>query len=65
MGLAPLDEPYTTSDKSVSTFQLRDSEVVVEDSPVGYVARIERTDRIEYAGPLDYQTLLALSEVSQ
>ncbi len=63
----PVDAPTSDSTFAVSTFQLSNSDVVVQRSPVGYICRIERSEgqpKIEYAGPHDRATLLRLAEVS-
>lgn len=65
-GLATNPEVQSaTSGKSVSTFHLAHSDVIVADSRAGYIARIERDTRVEYAGPLDYATVLSLAEVAR
>lgn len=53
-----------STDKDVATFDLAHSTIVLEDGPAGPVARIERSGRTEYAGPLPEETVDALREVS-
>jgi len=46
-------------------FDLAHSTVFLEHGPAGIVARVERHDRVEYAGPLPQATIDALAEVAQ
>lgn len=63
----PTDEPTEDSHKAVSPseYQLEHSRVVLEPGPAGTVARVERKERTEYAGPLDSETIRALAEVAE
>lgn len=46
-------------------FELANTRIVVEPSPAGATARIERPGWHEYAGPLPSKTIDALAEVSR
>lgn len=45
-------------------FELRNTHVVIEHGPAGLLARIERIDGVDYAGPLSPATVDALGEVA-
>jgi len=60
-----IEEPGDSDE--TTEFWLRNSIVTTERGPVGTLLKIERfSDRFEvdYAGPVDYDTLRALEEVS-
>lgn len=44
-------------------FVLAHSKVYLENGPAGVLARVERYDVVEYAGPLPQETIEALAEV--
>lgn len=45
-------------------FRLANSFVVLEPGPGGPIARVERTDGVDYAGPLPEPTVDALRELA-
>jgi len=47
------------------TLTLANSVVELEAGPAGTIARVERGDGVEYAGPIDAATVAALREVSR
>lgn len=62
----PVVESSGDSAKTVTTvYNLQHSTVTVQETPNGPIARIEREDSIEYAGPLSLDTLAALTEVAE
>ena len=48
-----------------NTLTLANSVVELQSGPVGTIARIDRADAVDYAGPLDEATIVALREVSR
>lgn len=46
------------------TYRTANTTVRIEPGPAGVLARIERDGRVEYAGPLDDDTVDALREVA-
>lgn len=48
----------------MTTIRTENAEVVIEETPDGRFARIERNGEIDYAGPLPAGTVRALMEVS-
>lgn len=53
-----------SSTKEPATFELENSVVTLEAGPAGAIARIDRTDETDYAGPLPIETIRALREVA-
>ena len=45
-------------------FELSNSTVILEYGPAGVIARIERPEWVDYAGPLPSETIEALAEVA-
>jgi len=57
----------TTAESTETKLTLRNSEIILQRSAVGVVARIERDvrPRVEWAGPLDEDTINSLREVQE
>jgi hypothetical protein len=57
----------TESTDAQTKLTLRNSEIVLQRATAGVVARIERDvrPRVEYAGPLDEDTIDSLREVQE
>lgn len=51
-------------DADLSELQLGHARIVLEHGPAGVLARIERVDGTDYAGPLPDETIEALREVN-
>lgn len=50
---------------SPERFSLANSDIVVEETPAGEVARVERGDRVEWTKVLSDDTIEALEEVAR